>query len=95
MRSGCISLSVCPEYENTLIFHVGIKLGYPHGDFCPSSAPSEYLPISRIVVVREVSTRLLLLALLADQGQTNTPHPCVQQKGKLSRVPWEQEQTMG
>jgi hypothetical protein len=34
------------------------------------------------LLVRKVSIRLLLLALLEDQGQTNTPdpHPCIQQK---------------
>jgi hypothetical protein len=40
-----------------------------------------YAP-SNTVLVREVSIRLLLLALLEDQGQTNIPHPCIQQKGK-------------
>ncbi len=34
------------------------------------------------LLVREVNVRLHLLALLEDQGQTNTPHSCVQQKGK-------------
>jgi hypothetical protein len=34
------------------------------------------------LLVREVNVRLLLLALLEDQGQTDTPHPCIQQKGK-------------
>jgi hypothetical protein len=37
---------------------------------------------SVLVSGEEVSVRLLLLALLEDQGQTNNPHPCVQQKGK-------------
>ncbi len=37
-----------------------------------------------LLLVREVSSRLLLFDLLADQGQTNTPHPCVQQKEKVS-----------
>ncbi len=41
----------------------------------------------RHLLVRKVSSRLLLLALLVDQGQTNTPHPCIQQKQKVSRFP--------
>ncbi len=37
---------------------------------------------SQNLLVREVSVRLLLLALLEDQGQINTPHLCVQQRKK-------------
>ncbi len=41
-------------------------------------------------MVREVSASLLLLALLEDQGQTNTPHPCVQQK--KGKKKWDPEE---
>jgi hypothetical protein len=37
----------------------------------------------------EVSIRLLLLALLRDQGQTNILHPCGPAKGKTKCIPKE------
>ncbi len=41
------------------------------------------------VWVREMSVLgyFYILALLEDQGQTNTPHPCVQQKKRKRWIP--------